>query len=484
MAEFKTNLPQEGTTNRGESLPEPGSQEPSSGCPSDSGGGTFRSKNLIQRTNNSKPNLTQQVIYKGLFTNRPRSNSYSGIPSEISVTNAQSLETLDKEYDHKNEENDTQNWQEVNSRKRQRSSPNMTTRSQKQTKLSYWLAAPVPTSNMFADLETTEKEPKTTDQVTHQVIKPPPFFIDKVSNIQPLSNMLEDVAHDDYEIKILQGEKVKIQAKSSESYSTIYKELKSRNTEFYTYQPKREKNFRVVLKRMHPSTDTEEIKQALEELHHKPNNIWNVKNSRTKKPLPMFFIDLQPSPNNKDIYSIRSLLNCQIEIEPPRPKRSIPQCSNCQQYGHTQKYCHRQPSCVKCAGPHHTANCPRKERSDKVKCILCEGNHPANYKGCIVYKELQKIRYPRSTSNNRKPKNSENVTKVTQSNVENNSGKSYATSAKNGQNLEITKDNTTEQHMVEILRTFNSSIQALMNQMLTMTQMLAELMSKLSNSHP
>lgn len=135
---------------------------------------------------------------------------------------------------------------------------------------------------MFADQENNEKEPKTTDQVTRQVVKPPPFFVDKVSNIQPLSKMLEEVAPDDYEIKILQGEKVKIQAKTSESYSTIYKELKSRNTEFYTYQPKRQKNFRVVLKGMHPSTDTEEIKKALEELHYKPNNIWNVKNSRTK----------------------------------------------------------------------------------------------------------------------------------------------------------------------------------------------------------
>ncbi|KAH9644368.1 hypothetical protein HF086_006396 [Spodoptera exigua] len=71
------------------------------------------------------------------------------------------------------------------------------------------MTTPVPTSNMFADLETNEKEPKTTDQVTRQVVKPPPFFVDKVSNIQPLSNMLEEVAPDDYEIKICKGKKSK-----------------------------------------------------------------------------------------------------------------------------------------------------------------------------------------------------------------------------------------------------------------------------------
>ncbi|CAH0696129.1 unnamed protein product [Spodoptera exigua] len=237
MAESKTYLLQEGTTDRGESLPEHCSLEQSSGCPSDSGGGKFRSKNINTKTKNPKSNLTQQIFHKGLFINRPRSNSYSGTSSEAPVTNTQTLEALYVENAHKNDQNDTQNWQKENSRKRLRSSPETTSRTQKQTKLSYWLAAPVPTSNMFAELAIPE-ETKAADQVTRHIEKPPPFFVDKVSNIQPLSKMLEDVAHEDYEIKILQGERVKIQAKSPESYSTIYKELKSRNTEFFTYQPK------------------------------------------------------------------------------------------------------------------------------------------------------------------------------------------------------------------------------------------------------
>lgn len=38
-------------------------------------------------------------------------------------------------------------------------------------------------------------------------------------------------------------------------------------------------------------------------------------------------------------------------------------------------------------------NAPEK-RSDYVKCVLCEGNHPANFKGCSVYKNLQNNKYP------------------------------------------------------------------------------------------
>lgn len=145
---------------------------------------------------------------------------------------------------------------------------------------------------------------------------------------------------------------------------------------------------------MHSSTDTEEIKKALADLDHTVTNIWNIKQTSSKKPLDMFVIELQPKNNNKEIYNIKGILNCRIIFEHPRPKRSIPQCSNCQDYGHTKRYCRRKARCIKCAGYHASFECSRKERSDDVKCALCEGNHPANYKGCTVFKELQKQRYP------------------------------------------------------------------------------------------
>lgn len=114
----------------------------------------------------------------------------------------------------------------------------------------------------------------------------------------------------------------------------------------------------------------------------------------TKKPLPLFYIDLKQSPENKQIYNTKYLLNCSIIFEAPKPKRLIPQCASCQRYGHTRGFCFRKPRCVKCAGDHFTIHCPRKGRSEHVKCVLCNGNHPANCKGCSVYKELQKVRYP------------------------------------------------------------------------------------------
>jgi hypothetical protein len=58
---------------------------------------------------------------------------------------------------------------------------------------------------------------------------------------------------------------------------------------------------------------------------------------------------------------------------------------------------------VKCAGDHSASQCPRKERSSDVRCVLCDGSHPANYKGCTVYKDLLKaeaIHSPCTTAKN------------------------------------------------------------------------------------
>jgi hypothetical protein len=141
------------------------------------------------------------------------------------------------------------------------------------------------------------------------------------------------------------------------------------------------------------SINHEEIKSEIENLGHTVINIWNIKQHRTKLSLSTFFIELKPAPNNKDIFNVEYIQQCKIKFEPPKHKRDIAQCANCQRYGHTKNYCHPKPRCVKCAGDHLTSQCHRKERSSDVRCVLCSGTHPANYNGCMAYKDLQKKTY-------------------------------------------------------------------------------------------
>jgi len=61
--------------------------------------------------------------------------------------------------------------------------------------------------------------------------------------------MQEEIAIGEYEIKIINNKQIKTQPNSTTSivYVNIVKELKSRDTEFYTYKPKQERSFKVVL---------------------------------------------------------------------------------------------------------------------------------------------------------------------------------------------------------------------------------------------
>ena len=108
----------------------------------------------------------------------------------------------------------------------------------------------------------------------------------------------------------------------------------------------------------------------------------------------MFFFELKPVLNNKDIYNVEFLQQCKIKFESPKQKREIVLCAKCQRYGLTKNFCNLKPRSVKCVGNHTTEACSRKTKSRDVLCVLCGGNHPANYKGCTIYKELQEKQFP------------------------------------------------------------------------------------------
>lgn len=75
-------------------------------------------------------------------------------------------------------------------------------------------------------------------------------------------------------------------------------------------------------------------------------------------------------------------------------KPKITQCRRCQSFFHSASNCYLPPRCVKCKETHEIGKCtlndvPKEERN-KIFCVLCSKyGHPASYKGCEKYKELQ-----------------------------------------------------------------------------------------------
>jgi hypothetical protein len=236
-------------------------------------------------------------------------------------TPAHSLSTTQPEY----------RWQTVEYKKRPRDIPDSHAQQHKQIKLQdYWLNPPTTqTSNRFDALRTVDLEDRG-ETAINKPPKPPPIFIAGVHHIKPLEELLVRIAGSEFEIKVLHDNQVKVQTQTSDKYRTIVRALVERSTEFHTYQPKTERSFRAVLRGMHYSTNTEDIKSAIEQLGHTVLNIHNIQQQRTNTPLSLFFIDLKPQDNNKDLYRIESLNCIKVQFEPPRPKRAIPQCGKCQ----------------------------------------------------------------------------------------------------------------------------------------------------------
>lgn len=159
------------------------------------------------------------------------------------------------------------------------------------------------------------------------------------------------------------------------------------------------------------------------ETGHEVRRVSNImskgKRDANEKPrkLSLFYVDLEPSEENKKIYTVKALSNgARISFEPPnKPHNELVQCHRCQLFGHTKTYCKRTPACVKCGMAHKTTDCP-KAPSTPAKCIHCGQDHPASCRGCSVYQQLLRRRYGQQTNVTR---NTRNIVNVPEFNVNN-----------------------------------------------------------------
>ncbi|KAL4136344.1 hypothetical protein QTP88_007892 [Uroleucon formosanum] len=224
---------------------------------------------------------------------------------------------------------------------------------------------------------------------THPVPKlPPPIFIRLVNDFKSFCTTIHSVTNGEAFTCKSSTNGLKLSTSTPTSYRNVIKFLKDSKADFHTYQPKQERAFRIVVRNLHHTTSISDIEQELLSHGHTVRNITNVLQHITKRPLPLFFIDLEQADNNKEVFKIEFLCYSKIKIEEPRVKRHIVQCLRCQDYGHTKSYCNHSPNCVRCGEQHLSETC-QKPTNQPPKCVLCKGEHPANYRGCPKHKEIQ-----------------------------------------------------------------------------------------------
>jgi hypothetical protein len=347
------------------------------------------------------------------------------------------------------------------------------------------------TSNKFLELQLEEQHMETSHSTVeasstlqHREPKPPPIHVHGVIDFKAMIATLSTVVPNDaYHSKTLANNTVTVYPHSAQIYRRIINHLKDNNIIFHTYQLKQERAYRIVIRDIHPSIPTQEIVDELTLKGHTVRNIVNIRHRVSKEPLPLFFIDLEPQPNNKEVYGIRYLNNLKIRIEPPRTKKTIIQCMRCQDYGHSKAYCNRPYSCVKCGQPHNTKKCT-KPPDTPATCALCQGNHPANYKGCTVYKELTAARNKHSTKqpsatpneSTKQPTFSHNLTPVARPPPQTHSSPTYAQAT---YSWETTPQSDLPNQLTTLLQEFKSIFTQLLQQNNMILTTLTTLITKL-----
>lgn len=265
------------------------------------------------------------------------------------------------------------------------------------------------TKNRFSifNLDNNSKPNEEKEKVIHE--KPTPFHIRGEKNTEQIRKWMCDLQVIDYDIKILfRGHEAKLQVKTIEDYRKIQNFFEQNNVPNYTYQLKSARSIRAVIKGLDPRIESDEIKEALNDLKFTPRNVFKVKNKNGNQS-SVILIELEPtteSAKTHPIFELKRLLNMVITVEEPKKNNQPKQCFNCQEYGHTKNRCFLAPICAICSDKHLTNQCD-KDKSDKSAklCNNCGENHTANWKGCKVYQVLlerlnPKQRREQRTANN------------------------------------------------------------------------------------
>jgi len=257
-----------------------------------------------------------------------------------------------------------------------------------------------------------EQQPK----VIPKVRAPPPINVVGVTEFANIQSIMKAVSNKEYKVVSLNNNVWKINTQDPDSYRALATKLNEEGKEWYTYEDKNNRGIKVMARGLHPTCLKEDIIEDLKSKGMQIEDAVNIlKRERietndgikiNKRGLPLFMLTFNKTEKVENVFKINAILNMRVKIEPLKKNtKLIPQCKKCQGFNHTQKYCRRETRCVKCAGKHDSKDC-KEIRSNPAKCINCKGHHPANYRGCEVAKELQRLR----NKTRQIPQNSRNTT--------------------------------------------------------------------------
>ncbi|GBN96531.1 hypothetical protein AVEN_112808-1 [Araneus ventricosus] len=150
--------------------------------------------------------------------------------------------------------------------------------------------------------------------------------------------------------------------------------------------PRSERPIKVDIRDIPPETPIEYVKECLiNEYNFEIEKGAQVKQFKTKRPLPIYQITLKNKAKNKGIWKINNLMLLKISVKKFERKTGSIQCFKCNLWHRSTAGCGYKPRCIKCCGPHAKNECVEQIK-DIPTCINCKKEgHVGSYKGCEMY---------------------------------------------------------------------------------------------------
>lgn len=317
---------------------------------------------------------------------------------------------------------------------------------------------------------------------TNKVRPPPPIVCYNLDTKAASSQFKHLLGHSNFELDGPHGNITYVRTSTRADYDIIVTAAKESDLDHHRYTPHAERIINLLLFRMCPSYNADDIANGINELELdiKLHNVMRFESEKSRMEHPsrtIWLIQLAPGSDDTALLKTKKLL-CQSNINfERRINTGIIQCKNCQHFGHTAINCSRPYRCVKCLLPHGPKECPtdapNQSNSERraPSCVNCGAlDHPANFRGCPNYSALIQRKQTRTLEQKKQQESQQELRKQYVSNYRK-EGISYAkvskgnnqykgpTSQKNSNNIDTNPFDYLQQ---ECLRLFNNDLFSIM----------------------
>ncbi|GFW21993.1 zinc finger protein [Trichonephila clavipes] len=187
--------------------------------------------------------------------------------------------------------------------------------------------SPTPSSAPILDSATLEEQgeegmdtnidvPLSQEEVPVATKKPriPPFFVSPKGDWRQLVALAKLIAPS-FQSQ-MSGRFLKVTVADDVDYRALSKWLESSGVEFKSFMLKQDRPVKVVIRGLPSNTEPEEIKTEIEAEGFKVLKISQMKNYRTKAPMPLFYLQIENGVDAPKIYDFTELFGTRIEVKP------------------------------------------------------------------------------------------------------------------------------------------------------------------------